>query len=49
MGGLLDACRRIGLDSGLILTWGEEKVLVEAGFTISFRPVWKWCLERMAT
>jgi len=45
VGGLLDACRRIGADSGLILTWGEERVVEEAGVTISCRPVWKWCLE----
>ncbi|MEA5115637.1 MAG: ATP-binding protein [Geobacteraceae bacterium] len=45
VGGLLDACRRIGADGGLLLTWGEEWLVEEAGVTISCLPVWKWCLE----
>lgn len=47
IGGLVDACRRIGMDTGLILTWGEERDIAEAGITISVRPVWKWCLENL--
>jgi predicted AAA+ superfamily ATPase len=45
VGGLLDACRRIGSHSGLILTWGEEMELAEEDVTILIQPVWKWCLE----
>jgi predicted AAA+ superfamily ATPase len=43
--GLLTACKRIGADSGLILTWGEEAERTEDGVAVSIRPVWKWCLE----
>jgi len=48
VGGLLDACGRIGADNGMILTWGEERVLEKAGVTITCKPVWKWCLESMS-
>lgn len=44
VGGLVDACRRIDADSGLILTWGEERDFVESGIRISVRPVWKWSM-----
>lgn len=44
--GLVDACRQIGVDNGLILTWGEERDIVEDGIAVFIRPVWRWCLAK---
>ena len=43
--GLVDACRSLGLTSGIILTYAQEEKQEKDGLKISVLPVWKWLLE----
>lgn len=45
LAGLADACRSLGLTSGIILTYGQDEEREKDGLKISVRPVWKWLLE----
>ncbi len=42
--GLVDACKRVGADSGSLITWGEEREFVADDITVTVRPAWRWCL-----
>jgi predicted AAA+ superfamily ATPase len=43
--GLVEACRFLGLTSGIILTYDKEEELGYNGLKISVLPVWKWLLD----
>lgn len=45
--GLVEACIFLGLTSGTILTYTQEKTLEKDGLKISVLPVWKWLLTDM--
>jgi len=45
LAGLADACRSLGLTSGIILTYGQDEEREKDGLKISVRPIWKWLLE----
>lgn len=42
--GLLEACRDLDLNTGLILTYAQEEERKANGLTASVLPVWKWLL-----
>jgi len=44
VGGLTDACKHLGTDKGMILTYDEERELIRDGIKIKIMPVWKWLL-----
>ncbi len=43
--GLLVACDKHKLKKGLLLTYDEERTIVEKGVRIDVLPVWKWLLQ----
>jgi predicted AAA+ superfamily ATPase len=43
--GLVEACRSLGLTSGIILTYVQDEERDKDGLKISVLPVWKWLLE----
>jgi predicted AAA+ superfamily ATPase len=45
IGGLVDACGSLGLNSGTILTYDQEEKREKGGLKISVQPVWRWLLE----
>lgn len=45
IGGLVDACSFLGLNSGTILTYDQDGKHEKGGVRISVRPVWRWLLE----
>jgi len=42
--GIREAMEVYNLDSGLIITYGEEGIIAESGKTIEIKPAWKWFL-----
>ncbi len=42
--GLVEACKVLGLTSGIIMTYNQEQQLIDNGIKISVLPVWKWLL-----
>ncbi|MFZ5908139.1 MAG: ATP-binding protein [Nitrospirota bacterium] len=44
IGGMTEACRRLGLKRGLMLTYDDEEGLQADGIEITVMPVWKWLL-----
>ena len=42
---LVSACPSLGLTSGIILTFDQDKTLEKDGVKISVRPVREWLLE----
>lgn len=45
IGGLVDACGSLGLNSGTILTYDQDEKREKGGLKISVQPVWRWLLE----
>lgn len=45
IGGLIEACRRLSIKEGTILTYDEEKDLSKDGISIKVLPIWKWLLQ----
>ncbi len=46
IGGLLAACKHLGIDEGIVLTYDVEREMNREGFKIRVLPVWKWLLLR---
>lgn len=46
IGGLLAACKHLGVDEGIMLTYDVERVMNREGIKIRVLPVWKWLLLR---
>lgn len=44
IGGLIEACKWLGADKGMILTYDEERELTVEGVRIEVLPVWKWSI-----
>jgi predicted AAA+ superfamily ATPase len=42
--GLIEACKRLGINEGIILTYDDEKQFDKDGINIEVLPVWKWLL-----
>ena len=42
--GLSEACRKLDINTGLILTYDQEEERKANGVTVSVMPVWKWLL-----
>ena len=42
--GLLEACKSLDLESGVIMTYNQDQQLKENGIKINVLPVWKWLL-----
>jgi hypothetical protein len=42
LGGLVEACKRLGADVGILLVHDEDKERKRDGIKISVLPVWKW-------
>ena len=42
---LIEASEELNCNNLLLLTWDEEKVVVENGITIIIKPIWKWLLN----
>ena len=45
LAGLTDACRTLGLTSGMILTYDQDEERETNGLGVSVLPVWKWLLQ----
>ncbi|MEW6409541.1 MAG: ATP-binding protein [Nitrospirota bacterium] len=45
IGGLIEACRWLGTNEGMILTYDGEKDVSENGINIKVFPIWKWSLQ----
>jgi predicted AAA+ superfamily ATPase len=42
VGGLVEACKRLGSKEGILLVYDEERETSSDGVKISIVPVWKW-------
>jgi predicted AAA+ superfamily ATPase len=42
--GIIEACKRLGLKRGMILTYDDEEELSAEGISVIAMPVWKWML-----
>jgi hypothetical protein len=42
IGGLIEACKNLGVDKGTILTYDEEREVMIEGVRVKIFPVWKW-------
>lgn len=42
--GMIEACQRLGLKRGMILTYDDEEDLKVEGINVTIVPVWKWLL-----
>lgn len=45
IGGLIEACKWLGTDKGIILTYDEERDISVNGINIKVFPAWKWSIE----
>jgi len=42
--GLIEACRKLGVNRGTIFTFDQETEIIMEGIYIQIRPVWKWLI-----
>jgi hypothetical protein len=46
IGGLMDACKSVQVDTALMLTEDHEEELTAEGINIRIVPAWRWCIEK---
>ncbi len=45
--GIIDACKQLGINKGIIITYDEEEKLNREGIYIEILPIWKWLLDEV--
>jgi hypothetical protein len=46
IGGLIDACKSVQVNTALMLTEDHEEELTAEGRNIRIAPAWRWCIEQ---